>query len=173
MTALLIDYFKGEVFVHSDGIAVTKDWDFMDDTYEKSTYLPNDTIFVGCGSLGLLEEIKELLNKDKFDFHSKLKSKADGDMVIVTKQKAIIGYYRMNEETNKLEVTVNIHNYRNKPKGLGSGGRYLLGAWYALEPRKSKTRNEYLKKIKNVFKAAKKGTVSITELTHTKSLKLS
>jgi hypothetical protein len=171
MTALLIDYYKGEVFVHSDGIVVTDEWDLMDDTYEKSIYLSNGDIFVGCGSIGLLEEIKELLKTNNFDFYNKLKSKANGDMVVVNKDKAIIGYYRFDKEKNKLNVTINTHNFRNRPKGLGSGGRYLLGAWYALNPRKAKNRNEYLKIIKQVFNAAKKGTTSITELTHTKSIK--
>jgi len=175
MTALLVDQFKNEVFVFSDGITMTGDlMRIISRKAEKSQYHNNNTqISVSCGSSALGQECRQLIDEGRDLNEENIKTKLDGTILLVDATDVTITsiYYDSEATSDKRHISAHSLKIKDQPYFSGSGGDFMAGAYYALNPRKAKTRAEFIKRIKAVFTAATQYTGTITEVTHIKTIK--
>lgn len=173
MTALLIDEFKGEQFVFSDGITMTGDlMRIVSRKSEKSSYHHDKTVIsVACGSAALSQECRALIDQDIPLTPDNIKTKGDGQVLIVEQGRLETVNIWHDDDKDAINTSRVTYILKNEPHFSGSGGDFMAGAYYALEPRKAKSRDAYIKLIKKVFKAATQYTGTMTEVTHIKTIK--
>lgn len=172
MTALLVDQFKGETFVFSDGIAMTGDLvTIVSTNCEKSVYNKDKSkISAGCGDIAVIQEVNGLVDADTEVSSELLKTKGSATVLVADIDKLTTLYINYDDRRDKLDVAKNFYILKDGAHFHGSGGPFLRAAWFALEPRKSKTKKEYLDKIRKCFKVGTKCTGTITELKHVKTI---
>ncbi len=170
MTAILVDYFQGEIFVHTDGI-VMADNKIIYTNKEKSTLTNRaglKAIATGCGKSYFCDKFREIVQKEEFNIPERFNSFGlNNDLILVTAYAAVT--YRFNQYRNK--PVIEHRNYKKFPQTYGSGTDALKYAYQRVSPRHAKTVEIYLEKIEEVFNIAVVHCSTMTKLTHTKRFK--
>ncbi len=177
MTGIVVDLFKGSLYVFADGRLTGNEQGYIfSDSDDKIRKLDAHTIITNCGDSHLLDRVSDLICANKVEQEYANAIKGEGTVIIVTLENiTTLDFETLGAESEKeTEYKTNICTYKHSvlPLMFGSGTECLSSAYEALKIKKSKTEKEYLKAMKKAFKAAASRMSSMGPLRQTESIKL-
>lgn len=151
MTAILIDKYKGEIFVFGDG-RLTKDDFTITDKAEKVFRVDNDTLWTGCGDMRLDEKFKQLVENNQLNINSVKELEFEGVFYVVKSDEiTVVACEDGPGESDIIKAGIYKLHTSTLPLTDGSGGEMLQAAYDTLLPNKAKTREEYIARVTECF----------------------
>lgn len=169
MTGLVVDVFNNEVFIFADGRVTDDDFVFTD-TYKKIVKLNSNSMIAMCGDVSLLDNFVNLVKYNEHTEENLNKIKDTGSIIFATNSEVVV--FDFDKKADIVEHWSISYDFTMLPIFLGSGERSLSGAYYAIEPRMTSTRRDYIENMRRVFKSAATRVISMGQLYQVESLKI-